>query len=123
MTSLIPVSGCLVPRRLSFNENVRPKEGGKETTSVPFPWSLTVHHHSLACRARLYDAKNEAPEEEAEFQVFAVYFRLMEVICTNGKRDNGKKFKFVSPEFCVLFAQTVDQPTVNNQYFTGSHDG
>ena len=123
MTSLIPVSGCLVPRRLSFNENVRPKEGGKETTSVPFPWSLTVHHHSLACRARLYDAKNEAPEEEAEFQVFAVYFRLMEVICTNGKRDNGKNFKFVSPEFCVLFAQTVDQPTVNNQYFTGSHDG
>ena len=54
---------------------------GKETTSVPFPWSLTVHHQSLAFRARLYDAKNEAPEEKAEFQVFAVYFRLIEVIC------------------------------------------
>ena len=24
--------GCLVPRRLSFDENVRAKEGGKETT-------------------------------------------------------------------------------------------
>ena len=25
---------CLVPRRLSFDENVRPKEGGKETTGL-----------------------------------------------------------------------------------------
>ena len=33
--------------------------------SVPFSWSLAVHHQSLAFRARLYDAKNEAPEEEA----------------------------------------------------------
>ena len=29
--------------------------------SVPFPWSLVVHHQSLA---RLYLAKSEAPEEE-----------------------------------------------------------
>ena len=33
--------------------------------SVPFSRSLAVHHQSLAFRARLYDAKNEAPEEEA----------------------------------------------------------
>ena len=54
--------------------NVRAKEGGKETTgeaalrlpSVPFPWFLAVHHQSLAFCARLYDAKNEAPEEEVE---------------------------------------------------------
>jgi len=32
---------------------------------VPFPWSLAVHHQSLAFRARLYHAKNEAPEKEA----------------------------------------------------------
>ena len=46
---------CLVPRRLSFDENVRAKEGGKKTTGetslrlpfVPFPWSLVVHHQSL----------------------------------------------------------------------------
>ena len=52
---------------------MRAKEGGKETTgetalrlpSVPFPWSLAVHHQSLAFRARLCHAKNEAPEEEA----------------------------------------------------------
>ena len=69
----------LVPRLLSFSldENVRAKEGGKETTgetrgetalrlpSVPFPWSLAVHHQSLAFRTRLYHAKHEAPEEEA----------------------------------------------------------
>ena len=30
-------------------------------------WSLAVHHQSLAFRARLCHAKNEAPEEEAEF--------------------------------------------------------
>ena len=45
-------------RRLSFDENVR-------LLSVPFPWSLAVHHQSLAFRARLCHAKNEAPEEEA----------------------------------------------------------
>ena len=59
---------CLVPRRLSLDENVRSKEGGKETTgetAVPFPWSLAVHHQSLAFRSRLYEAKNEASEEEA----------------------------------------------------------
>ena len=41
---------------LSLNENVRAKEGGKETTgetafrqsSVPFPWSLVAPHQSLA---------------------------------------------------------------------------
>ena len=27
-----PIPPCLVPRRLSFDENVRAKEGGKETT-------------------------------------------------------------------------------------------
>ena len=66
---------CLVPRLLSLSpdENVRAKEGGKETKgetalhlpSVPFPWSLAVHHQSLAFRARLYHAKHEALEEEA----------------------------------------------------------
>ena len=64
---------CLVPRRLSFD--VRAKEGGKKTTgetalrppSVRFPWSLAVHHRSLAFRARLCNVKNEAPEEEAAF--------------------------------------------------------
>ena len=46
---------------------MRAKEGGKETTgetalrlpSVPFPWSLAVHHQSLAFGARLYDTKTK----------------------------------------------------------------
>ena len=51
----------------SLDENVRAKEGGKET-SVPFPWFLAVHHQSLASTInRLYLAKNEAPEEEAAY--------------------------------------------------------
>ena len=40
----------------------------KCTPSVPFPWSLAVHHQSLAFRARLCHAKNEAPEEEVTKQ-------------------------------------------------------
>ena len=62
-----------LPRTQTSLFDVRAKEGGKETTgetalrlpSVPFPWSLAVHHQSLAFRARLCHAKNEAPEEEA----------------------------------------------------------
>ena len=41
---------CLVPRRLSLDENVRAKEGGKE--SVLFQWSLADHHQSLAITLR-----------------------------------------------------------------------
>ena len=60
---------------------MRAKEGGKETTgetalrlpSVPFPWSLAVHHQSLAFRARLCHAKNEAPEEEAGLITYLAY--------------------------------------------------
>ena len=56
---------CLVPRRLSLDENVRAKEGRKERLpSVSSPWTLAVHHWSLAFSACLYHAKNEAPEEE-----------------------------------------------------------
>ena len=55
---------CLVPRRLSLDENVRAKEGGKET-SAPFPWFLAVHYQSLA--STINRPKNEAPEEEAAY--------------------------------------------------------
>ena len=41
---------CLVPRRLSLDENVRAKEGGKD--SVLFQWSLAAHHQSLAITLR-----------------------------------------------------------------------
>ena len=43
----------------------REGDNGLRPPSVPFPWSLAVHHQSLAFRARLCHAKNEAPEEEA----------------------------------------------------------
>ena len=47
---------CLVPRQLSLDENVHA--------------SLAVHHQSLAFRALLCHAKNEAPEEEADPYVY-----------------------------------------------------
>ena len=43
----------------------REGDNGLRPPSVPFPCSLAVHHQSLAFRARLCHAKNEAPEEEA----------------------------------------------------------
>ena len=58
---------CLVPRRLSSMCAQR-KAGRRQRLrrpSVPFPWPLAVHHQSLPFRARLFHAKNEAPEEEA----------------------------------------------------------
>ena len=62
---------CLVPRRLSLSldENVRAKEGGKEKKGetalrLLSHGSFAVHHQSLAFRARLYNAKNEAQEAE-----------------------------------------------------------
>ena len=55
-------NSCLVPRRLSFHENVRAKEGGKETTGV---CTLPVVPCGSSPVARLYLTKNEAPEEEA----------------------------------------------------------
>ena len=64
--------GCLVPRRLSFDENVRAKEGGKETTGdacrlYPSHGPLRfITSHSF--RARLCHAKNETPEEEADLE-------------------------------------------------------
>ena len=41
---------CLVPRRLSLDENVRAKEGGKETTGETcFACSLYPSHGPLRC--------------------------------------------------------------------------
>ena len=66
---------CLVPRRLSFDENVRAKEGGKETTACclyPSHGPLRfITSHSF--RARLCHAKNEAPEEEAVHKGYQVF--------------------------------------------------
>ena len=42
---------CLLLRRLFLNENVYAKEGGKEATGET-PWSLAVHHQSLASTLR-----------------------------------------------------------------------
>ena len=79
---------------------MRAKEGGKETTgetslrlpSVPFPWSLGVHYQSLAFRARLCHAKNEAPEEETvEGFCFCI-----SVVDKKGKEDS--RFAQFRPE-------------------------
>ena len=55
-------NSCLVPRRLSFHENVRANEGGKETTGVCTLPVVPCGSSPVAC---LYLTKNEAPEEEA----------------------------------------------------------
>ena len=61
-------SDCLVPRLLSLDENVRAKEGGKETTGETSPavCSLPMVPRVSSPVARLYLVKNEATEEEAD---------------------------------------------------------
>ena len=66
------IRDCLAPRPLSFDENVRAKEGGKETTGETcFACHLYPSHGPLrfitshSFHAHLCHAKNEAPEEEA----------------------------------------------------------
>jgi len=54
---------CLVPRRLSLDENVRAKEGRKETW--PAICTLPMVPCSSSPVARLYLAKNEVPEAGA----------------------------------------------------------
>ena len=53
-----------------------------------------------------------------QFQTFAVLFRKMELICTNGKSDSGTKY--IGPEFCVPFAQTVNRPVCPCQYIVNN---
>ena len=83
-------SDCLVPRRLSFDENVRAKEGGKETTAetIPFPWSLAVHNQSLASRLiQRVRKRTKKPSKKGNqgvgdcrftniLQLFSIYFFL-----------------------------------------------
>ena len=52
------------------------KAGRTQRSFACFPWSLAVHHQSLAFRARLArlcHAKNEAPEEEAGAVVWVLF--------------------------------------------------
>ena len=41
-------------------------------SSLPFPWSLAVHHQSLVSRS-LLPCKNEAPEEEAANEYYGIF--------------------------------------------------
>ena len=64
ITAIAMLSRTQTSLSLSLDENVRAKEGGKETTgetslrlpSVPIPWSLAVHHQLLG----------STPEEKAD---------------------------------------------------------
>ena len=67
---------CLVPSRLSLDEDVRAKEGGKETTDFAcrlYPFHGPLGSSPVAC---LYLAKNEASEEEAAAGQGKVLFSL-----------------------------------------------
>ena len=76
--------------------------------SVPFPWSLAVHHQSLAFRARLFQAKNEAPEEEAGH--LAITGSLL---CPLEKKArtfsfNSTRFKIRTDNGHLFLAQSAD---------------
>ena len=60
----------LVPRRHSLDEHVRAKEGGKEKMGFPpAVCTLPMVPCGGSSVVRLYLAKNEGPEEEADISV------------------------------------------------------
>ena len=67
------ISASYPDASLSMKMCAQRKAGRRQRASpaaVPFPWSLAVHHQSLAFRASLCHAKNEEPEEESEIIMF-----------------------------------------------------
>ena len=97
----------LLPRTqtsLSLDENERAKEGGKEP-SVPFPWSLAVHHQSLAPtlrktkrpRRRLLCTKAEEDLPASDFRLLISDFRLQRISkmkdCNNVNQKKVKQCK------------------------------
>ena len=107
---------CLVPRRLSFDENVRAKEGGKETTeetAVPFPLRFITCHSFCA---RLCHAKNEAPEEEAGAPAFKTIFNKEFGLVGNQHQFLSRRINFiprtyiVRPKTCYCQKQSTQDP-------------
>ena len=70
------------------------RKAGRRQWAVPFPWSLAAHHFSLAFRARLYHAKNEARKEEAAIALNQVdEYDDCTQPCTKQFRVNGRGSK------------------------------
>ena len=70
------------------------RKAGRRQWVVPFPWSLAAHHFSLAFRARLYHAKNEARKEEAAIALNQVdEYDDCTQPCTKQFRVNGRGSK------------------------------
>ena len=102
--------GWILPRtQTSFSLGKDGKERkGRCLSSVPFTWSLAVHHQSL-----LYLAKREAPEEEAVMNLYTVdntvevVFRLvqwmvLETFRFNNEVDYKDLINWIFKFFCVF---------------------
>ena len=109
-TRLIRTPRCLVPRRLSFDENVRAKEGGKETTGFAcrlYPSHGPLQFITSPSRFALASAKkNEAPEEEAGHLAITGSF-----LCPLEKK--ALTFSFISP--ALKYGRTTDTYFLRNQ--------
>jgi len=84
---------CLVPRCLSLR---CARKGRREGD---FPWSLAVHHQSLAFRARLCHAKNEAPEEEAARTTLQIHIERCHTWLTSMLFIGTKESVYIRKEF------------------------
>ena len=100
---------CLVPRHLFLSGRREGKERkGRCLSSVPFTWSLAVHHQSL-----LYLAKREAPEEEAGMNLYTVnntvevvfwlvQWMVLETFRFNKEVDYKDLINWIFKFFCVF---------------------
>ena len=78
-----------------------------------FRWQISESNETSEKVVLMFQTEIRVPCFQSHFwhchlHAFAVVFRKMKLISTNGKHDSGTKL--TSPEFCVPFAQTVDRP-------------
>ena len=91
----IPTYPCLVPRRLSSK---RARKGRREgdKASVPFPWSLTVHHQSLVSPSPLPCEKRSA------WGGGCTYPSSNQIFCPNVGLGEGRQRGVASQKTCYF---------------------
>ena len=110
-TRLIRTPRCLVPRRLSFDENVRAKEGGKETTG--FACRLYPSHGPLQfitshSRFALASAKRKTKRLKRRLDT-----SLLRAVSFVLWRRKSLRFLFFQP--ALKYGRTTDTYFLRNQ--------
>ena len=111
-TRLIRTPRCLIPRRLSFDENVRAKEGRKETTG--FACRLCPSHSPLRfitshSRFALASAKRKTKRLRRRLDT-----SLLRAVCFVPRKRKPLRFLLFQP--ALKYGRTTDTYFLRNQW-------